>query len=175
MLPRLLLSMVVVMAMACGDRPSAPNPPSLIPSAPSPVPEPAPAGEPWNLTITLRDFTGPDDCSIYADYVGDSDDWSMTVGRSGESIRLDISLLDDPSVHIAYEGTVVAGVLTGVARDSVHGRVCRGSRETLGAERHLSGLFSEDGHALAVQEVVSSHLSSGETLVFHSDWNATQE
>jgi hypothetical protein len=174
MLPRLLLAILVVMTIACGDHHSATNPP-LIPSAPSAVLESTPAGEQWNLTTTLRDFAGPDACSIYTDYVGEPEDWLMTVARSGGSIHLDISLLDDPSVHIEYDGTVVSGVLSAAARQSLQGRVCRGSRVSLGAELRLSGLFSEDGHALAAQEVTSSQLSSGETLVFHSDWNATQK
>jgi len=86
--------------------------------------------------MTFRDFIGPDACSIYMDYVGESEDWSMTVERSGESIHLDTSLLDDPSVHIEFNG---------------------------------------DGHTLTAQEVRSSQLSSGETLVSHHDWYATHQ
>ena len=176
MLPRFLVSVFVVMAMACGDGRSATNSP-LIPSAPSSaVSKPTPAGEQWNLTITLRDFTGPDDCSIYAKYVGESeDDWSMTVERPGESIHLDISLLDDPNVHIEYNGTVVSAVFTATSTQSVEGRVCGGSRVSLGSERRVSGRFSEDGHALTAQGVVSSSLTTGETLVFHDDWKAVQQ
>jgi hypothetical protein len=172
MLPRLLLSSLVVMAMACGDRHSATNPP-LIPSAPSSVPPPTPAGEPWDLTMTLRDVAGPDACSIYT--VGEPEDWSMSVGRSGESIRLDLSPLDDPDVHIEFDGTVTAGVLTAAARNPLHGRVCGGSRTSLGVELHLSGRFSDDGRALVAQEVRSSQLTSGETLVLHFDWSAVQK
>ena len=174
MLPRLALSILVVIAIGCGDRHSATSPP-LMPSAPSSVPEPTPTGEQWNLTMTLKDFAGPDACSIYTPYVGESEDWSMTVGRSGESIHLDISPLDDPSLHIEFDGTVVSGVLTAAARNSIQGRVCGGSRVSLGVEFHLSGRFSEDGHALAAQEIRSCSLSSGETLVFHSNWNAAQK
>jgi hypothetical protein len=125
--------------------------------------------------MTLRDVTGPDACSIYTKYVGEPEDWSMSVERSGDSIHLDISPLDDPDVHIKFDGTVVSGVLTATARNPLQGRVCSGSRVSLGAEFQVSGHFSEGGHALVGQEVRSSQLSSGDTLVFHFDWTATQK
>ena len=175
MLSRILVSILAVAAMACGDVRSATYSP-LIPSAPpTAVPTPTPAGEQWNLNIMLRDFTGPADCSTYAKYVGESDDWSMTVERSGESIHLDISLLDDPDVHIDYSGTVASGVFTATSTQSVKGRVCGGSRDSLQSERRVTGRFSEDGHALTAQEESSNSLTTGETLVFHDDWKAVQK
>jgi hypothetical protein len=176
MLSRLLVSVFVVMATACGDVRSPAGSP-LIPSAPSsaaPQP-PTPSGEQWTLTITSRDFSGPDDCSTYAKYVGESDDWSMTVERSGASIHLDISLLDDPDVHIEYNGTVESAVFTATATQSIRGQVCGGSRVSLRSERRVSGRFSEDGRALTAQEELSSSLTTGETLVFHDDWTAVQK
>jgi len=177
MLSRLVFSVLVVMATACGDVRSPASAPVFVPSAPSSaVPQPPrPSGEQWTLTITSRDFSGPDDCSTYAKYVGESDDWSMTVERSGESIRLDISLLDDPDVQIEYTGTVESAVFTATSAQSIRGQVCGGSRVSLESKRRVSGRFSEDGRALTAQEESSGSLTTGETLVFHSDWIAVQK
>jgi hypothetical protein len=174
MLKRLTIG-ISLLGTACGGGVSASPSTLILPAPTAPSPAPAPAGEQWNLTVTLKDFAVPDGCSIYTKYVGESDDWSMTVERSGESIHLGISLLDDPSAHIEFNGTVVSGVLNATATNSLQGRVCGGARVSLGAELHVSGHFSEDGHALTAREVASSQLSTGEALVFHSDWNAAQK
>src|SRR5262245_7536983 len=126
MLPRLLLAVFVLMAMACADRPSPtePTPIASAPAAPSSTLGPTPAGESWNLTTTSKAFTGPEDCAVYAKYLGQSDDWSMTVERSGESIRLVLSDPDDASLRIVYSGTVSSGVLTAASTNLIQGRVC---------------------------------------------------
>jgi len=174
MLKRLTIG-IFLLGTACGCGASASRPTLILPAPTAPSPVPSSAAEQWNLTITSRDFAGPDACSIYAKYVGESDDWSMTMERSGDSIHVSMTLLDDPSAHIEFDGRVVSGVLIATARNSLQGQVCGGSRVSLGAERHVSGHFSEDGHRLTAEEVSSSQLSTGETLVFHSDWNATQK
>jgi hypothetical protein len=177
MLPRLPLAIFVLMAMACVDRPLTTNP-SPIPPAPttsSPVPDPSPAGERWNLTTTFRSFTGPQACvATYTPYLGQSDDWSMAIQRSGESIHIVVSDPDDPSIRLEYDGTVGFDVFTAAAKNPLGGRVCGGSEVSTGAEGHVSGHFSESGHALAAQEVGSAQLTSGETLVSYRDWIATQ-
>ena len=88
MLKRLTIVMLLVAGSACGGgasgSPSAST--SLVPTVPTPTPNPTPAGERWNLTQTFRDFTGPADCGVYTKYLGQSDDWSMNVEQSGDSI-----------------------------------------------------------------------------------------
>jgi hypothetical protein len=155
----------------CGSSLSVP--PTAPTSAQSPAPGPTVAGERWNLTATLRSITGPEACisDTARMTVGQSFSLLMTIERSGESIRLIVSDVDDPSERQEYEGTVVDGVLTAAIK-SVTGRTssCEGRFES-----HVSGRFSGDGRALTAEDVKSVQFSSGETGRSYYDWSADRQ
>ena len=81
----------------CGSSLSAP--PTTPTSAQSPAPGPPVAGERWTLTATVKTITGPEACISDAARmtIGQSFSWLMTIERSGESIHLIVSEVDDPS------------------------------------------------------------------------------
>jgi hypothetical protein len=172
-----LVALVLFSGTGCGSGVSGPSSASFIPTpiTPSFPPEPTTVGERWNLTTTFRAFTGPDACAVYKAYVGQSTDWSMAVARSGESIHITLSDPDDPIDRIDYGGTVVADVLTAASTNDIEGRVCGGSQLAVAADRRVSGRFSRDGRLLAGQEIVSTQLKSGETVVFSFDWSAAPQ
>jgi hypothetical protein len=190
MVPRLLLAAFVLAAAACGDG-CAPTDPGSIPAAPT-APSAASGlvvageqwdlttAEQWDLTTTFRGFTGPDACGVYAKHVGESNSWSMTVQRSGTSVRLILTYLEEaatgpveafptpkvplppaiPAPPIEYVGTVISDALSAAAKIATTGRVCGGARVSVGSDRRVSGRFSADGRALSGHAVDSSPLSS---------------
>jgi hypothetical protein len=131
------------------------------------------------LTTTLRAAEGPAGCvvDISGTHVGGSNDWLMTIERSGESVHLDVYDVRDLTQYDEYEGTVVADVLTVPLNRFSGAGWCgeRGGRVAFHGENHVSGRFSADGHSLTAEEDVSFQLNSGETLSLHYDWSATQQ
>lgn len=184
-MPHLLRNGVAVVTILLGAAACGGNGATWSPTAPSATP--TVAGERWNLTATLRSFTGPEACVGFRPhtYVGQSSYWLMAIERSGESIHLVVSDVGDPTYcaeapdercdRYEYEGTVVADVLTAAVKSLSGATFCGGSRFDFRAEHHVSGRFSGDGRALTAEQVQSLQLSSGETLSLHYDWSATRQ
>jgi hypothetical protein len=110
-------------------------------------------------------------------HVGESSPWLMTIERSGESIHLVVSDVRDPTYRFEYEGTVVADVVTMAIKNPAPAGWCgeRGGRVEFSAESHVTGRFSEDGHALTAEQVDFLRFNSGETLSLQFDWRATEQ
>jgi hypothetical protein len=153
---------------------------SVLPTAPtstqSPAPEPTVAGERWNLTTTLKSFTGPEACNvIMTARIGESFSWLVTIERSGESVHLIVADADDPSDRDEYEGSVVEDVLTAAINGRSGRTVCGGAMVEVFGETHVSGRFSGDGRSLTAEELKSYQFSTGKLSRFYYDWNATRQ
>ena len=171
--PQMAAAFIALTPILAGCGSSLPVPPTAPTSAPSPASWPTVAGERWNLTATVRSITGPEACISDAARmtIGQSFSWLMTIERSGESIHLIVSEVDDPSERQEYEGTVVDEILTAATKSST-GRTssCEGRFES-----HVSGRFSGDGRALTAEDVKSVQLSSGETFRAYYAWSAARQ
>jgi hypothetical protein len=82
-----------------------------------------------------------------------------------------------PYERSEVDGTVIADVLTAAMEASGSGYyVCGGSNvDVVREEHHVSGRFSGDGRALTAEDVMSLHLTSGETVTYRYDWSATRQ
>jgi hypothetical protein len=168
-----LAALTAVLA-GCGDSSS------VLPTAPTstqpPAPEPTVAGERWNLTTTLKSFTGPEACNVIMKArIGESFSWLVTIERSGDSVHLIVADADDPSDRDEYEGTVVEDVLMAAIKGRSGRTVCGGSMVEVFSEAHVSGRFSGDGRSLTAEELTSYQFSFGELARFYYDWNATRQ
>ena len=179
-MPSRWVSFVAVMAILNAPGCStSPRPPAATSTVSVPVEPPSPettlTGEQWRLTATLKDFTGPEDCSNYAQLLGQPEEWSMTIERLGDSIRLDTSGAAAPDVHILWNGTVVSTDFTATTTQAAAAKVCALNRDSLGSEWRVSGRFSDDGDTLTATEVGSFQLTTGEPLVFLGEWTARRQ
>jgi hypothetical protein len=108
---------------------------------------------------------------------GTSADWLMTVERSGESIRLMVSDLQNPAEREEYDGTVKSDVLTVPVEVSSSAGYCgaRGGRGEYQSQSELVGRFSDQGQVLTADEVYALRFTSGETLTYRLEWRATRQ
>jgi hypothetical protein len=152
---------------------------SVVPTAPTSTQPPAPGstvvGERWNLTTTLRSITGPDDCNVVTTAeVGESFSWLMVIERSGESVRLFVSLVDDPLARDEYQGTVLEDVLTAAIKSRPGTTICGDSMHGVVAEARVSGRFSADG-TFTGEELKSYQFRSGEASNAYFEWTAARQ
>lgn len=174
-----LLFSVGLLVAGCGSGSSVPPTAPTSTASPAPVPpRPDPglvAGERWNLTTTLTSLSGPEVCWAPRTNIGRSIDWLMAIQRSGQSIHLLYDVRNYPSDHVEHVGTVVANDFTASSESWPGSFMCGEARSDYRFEANVSGRFSADGRTLTAAEVWSYRLTSGETVSFHFDWNATKQ
>ena len=160
----LLATTIALTFVACND--------SVSPTSPTPAPI---VVTNWLVTQRFVSVNGPDNCWVREQRAR----WTgavfpslpMTVTRTGSSIRLDGEFF-----QVNYAGTVIGNQFStnGIAPlDGGGGRCQDGTSfpQSPGAS-HLSGRFS--GDQLSATEVNTYSLSSGATVIYTWDWQATR-
>lgn len=177
-LPLLFLALTLaLMVTACGGGSSSPVAPSSSAPPVAPVPPtPSPATE-WRVTQTFVSVAGPDNCWVREQRARLTGlvfpNLPMSITRADGSIRLESGFF-----QVNYRGTVSGDEFsaTGAGPLEGGGRPCQDG--TLFQQRpgvsDLSGRFSADDQRLSAAEVNSYVLTSGETVTYTWDWQATR-
>jgi hypothetical protein len=161
------LTLTVMLALtACGGGPSSPTQPS---ASPQPQPTTTASGVTnWNLTQRFGSVTGPDN-----DWVRGQrqrltgavfPDLPMAVTRAGGVIDLDSEFF-----QVDYTGTFAGSEFSASGREPLEA----GGPQMPGASS-LSGRFSADDRLLTATEVNTYRLTSGETVTYTWEWQATR-
>jgi hypothetical protein len=159
---------VVLTVTACGGGQSSPTAPT--PSSPTP----SPAFD-WIVTHRFESVTGPDNCWVRQQRARLAGvvfpNLEMSVTRSGDSIRIQSPWFQD------YVGTLSGNEFSARGEKPLEGggTTCDGTSFTQQpGVSNLSGRFSTDDQLMTATEVNSYHLTSGESVTYTWDWQATR-
>lgn len=175
-LPLLLLALTgALMCAACGGGSSSPVAPSST-ATPTPAPPTASPATEWRVTQSFASVTGPDNCWVRAQRTRLTGlvfpNLPMSIIRSDDSIRLESDFF-----QVNYAGTVSGDEFSASGAGPLEGggTTCDGtSHQQRPGVSKLSGSFSADGQRLTAAEVNSYVLTSGETVTYTWDWQATR-
>ena len=160
---------------ACGGG-DGQSPTSSLPTAPT-TPSPAPStGFDWVVTHRFESVTGPDNCWVRMQRESLTgvtfSSLEMSVTRSSGSIRIESPWFQD------YLGTINGQEFSARGENALEGggKPCAdGTLFTqLPGVSDLSGRFSTDDQAMTATEVNSYRLTSGESVTYRWDWQATR-
>ena len=171
------IGFVTVVAIGCSGEerstfPTAPTPSVAAAPAPTPKPPLYPP-ESWTGTSSITSVT-PHPC--WRDRTGYTSDLVLSVDRA-EAMRLFVYW--DPTDGIEYVGPL-SGQDFSLAGRYNHGNPfpigCVGNRQAVEVivSGRVSGRFSDDGHSLSAEEVISYLVvRTGEQVDVRSRWTAT--
>jgi hypothetical protein len=173
---RLLVTLATVcgFAIGCGGATPAPTP------VPYPTTRPAPTatnqgstGDFWHLTTRITVVDGPPNCFHDGFTVGQSQDWTMAVDRSGSSVTFDYDVHNRPTDDIIESGTVNGEAFTASSTtEQISFPSCPDGTVLSGTFRgSVTGQFSADGTHLDAQEAWVYAFGTG-TVTVHKSWSA---
>lgn len=162
---------VALILTACGGGSSSPT----VPSPPAP-PTSSPKTE-WRVTQRFVSVSGPDNCWVREQRARLTGlifpDVPMSITRSDGSITLESEFF-----QVNYGGTVSGSEFSASGTGPLEGggRPCQDGTSfmQMPGVSNLSGRFSADDQLLTAIEANSYRLTSGESVIYTWDWQATR-